>query len=60
MVKGRFSICLCWVWLRFEVAADSALGVFVRCVLGGGVLVEKAFPCGFEHRGGWLVRELST
>ena len=57
MVKGHFSICLCWVWLRFEVAADSALGVFVRCVLGGGVLVEKAFPCQWLRAPWWVVGE---
>ena len=37
-------------------AVDFVLGVGVRCVLGGCVLMEEAVLNGFEH-GGWVIGE---
>ena len=57
MVKGRFSRCLLWAWLKTRGRpVDFGLGVRVQCVLGGGVLPEEAVLGGLEHCG-WVVGE---
>ena len=50
-VKGRFSSCLLWAWLK-----TRGLGVWVQCVLGWRVFPEEAVLGGLEHCG-WVVGE---
>ena len=57
MVKGHFSSCLLWAWLKTcGRRSNFGLAVCVQCVLGGCVFLQEAVLGGLEH-GGWGVGE---
>ena len=57
MVKGRFSSCLLWAWLKTRGRRSNfGMGVLVQSVVGGRVLPEEAVLGGLEHCG-WVVGE---